>query len=109
MGDVFIFSSETIQLIYEGTVLDYTVTNLRRLIDDFKVKNVGPDTAHDVVIIAVSPHNDEIRFQYQGGEWTEILRLGDLEPDEEKEFRLRVSRSFDGTNFAMRYFDLVIY
>ena len=110
IGDVFIFSSETIQLIYEGRVLDYTVTSLPTLLENFKVKNIGAETAHDVIIISVSLQNDIIEFQYQGGEWLGTLQLGSLEPEEEKPFRLRIRRNFEsGLEFGLRYFDLIIY
>lgn len=108
-GDVFLHTSDCIQLIYKERVLNYKTTELNTSNESFIIKNAGLNEAIDVHLSIINTCNDTVEISLDGNSWDSLLRIDKLEPNEEKEVLLRIIKDPSEAKFRVNHFDISIY
>lgn len=109
LGDVFLFSNEFIQLIYKGKVLTYQTTDLINYNEHFIIKNSSEIQVLNICVEVINPNSDDIKMSLDKESYFNKICIGSLEPNEEKDMYLKITKDLKNPNFSRKQFDIKIY
>lgn len=109
-GDVFLFSSNNLQLIYQENILDYNTIFLEEKEEKFILKNSGDTEVFNINIdISKNNNEDKIYLSYDRTNYLDKLNIDSLKSNEEIEFYIKIMRENQNKSFQVKYFDINIY
>lgn len=107
-GDVWLWSDRTLELRYNGAVLDYGPTNLQQKeIHTMTLKNTGDAALQKLKVQVSGIDADKVQLSWDGTEYVESLTLEELQGKIEKVFFMKIASTQVG--FQVMDFAVEIY
>lgn len=108
-GDTLLEAENDIELIYKGSILDYETTFLHTHKEVITIKNMSiSDTYHDVGLSIINQNIDKVELSFDDTTYNSTIVLEHLQPQEQQDIYIKITRDRTAGNYGLRNFALVI-
>lgn len=108
-GDIFLEAENNIELIYKGSILNHESTFLHTRKELIAIKNMSDsETYYDIGLSIINQNKDDVELSFDDSTYAESITLNELQPNEQRDFYIRITRDRTVGNYGLRNFALVI-